>query len=116
MAITAEQQDGVSVYTTIADERAAGRLARALVEEGLAACVNILGPARSVYRWDGTIEEEDEWILFIKTRRALVEPLRARLSELHPYALPAFVVFAWADASPDYLSWLQAETKEISSV
>lgn len=101
---------GASIYTTIADKAAAQRLARALVEERLAACVNILGPAHSVYRFEGAVEEEGEWVLFIKTRRVLVAPVRERLRELHPYALPAFIVFDWADVSPDYEAWVLRET------
>ncbi|RMF17711.1 MAG: divalent-cation tolerance protein CutA [Alphaproteobacteria bacterium] len=103
---------GASIYTTIADTAAAHRLARALVEERLAACVNVLGPAHSVYRWEGAVEEESEWVLIIKTRRALVQRVRERLCELHPYALPAFIVFDWADVSPDYEAWLLRETDD----
>ncbi len=108
--MTGMPDGGATVYTTVGDEEAAHRLARALVDERLAACVNILGPASSVYRWEGVVEEEREWILLVKTRRSLVTRLRARFADLHPYSLPAFVVLGWQDVSPEYGAWVLAET------
>ena len=85
------------------------RIARAVVEEGLAACVNLL-PVRSVYRWKGAVEVDDEVALWIKVAAEGIEPLRARLGELHPYELPEIVALAVdVDAcSPAYVAWVRA--------
>lgn len=84
----------------------AARIARALVEERLAACVNVLPGVRSVYRWQGAVEEADEVLLVAKTTRAALPALRARLPALHPYELPELVAVEVADGLPAYLRWI----------
>ena len=91
---------------TAPDRKAAERLAAVLVEERLAACVNIVAPIISVYRWQGAVEREDEALLLLKTTEARLEPLRERLLELHPYDTPEFLVFQVAAGAPDYLRWV----------
>jgi periplasmic divalent cation tolerance protein len=86
------------------------RFAATLVEEKLAACINVLPPMRSIYAWRGTIERADERQLLIKTRTAAVPQLERRIKELHPYDVPEFLVIPILDGSPDYLSWLAAES------
>ncbi|MDN5865279.1 MAG: divalent-cation tolerance protein CutA [Gammaproteobacteria bacterium] len=98
------------VLTTCPDEAVASRLARAFVERGLAACVTRIGGARSVYRWQGRIEEDAEMQLVIKTRHECLEALRALLGELHPYDEPEFLVLD-AGGSREYLGWIEEVTE-----
>jgi periplasmic divalent cation tolerance protein len=102
----------VTVYATFASDEEAGRIARALVEERLAACANILGACRSIYRWKGAIEEGEEIAALFKTRADLAEALIARLAELHSYDVPAAVVWPISIALPAYSGWVAAETPE----
>ena len=92
-----------------ADDRGEA-IARALVDERLAACVNVLGPMTSFYRWHGAVERDVERQLLIKTTRGRVAALQARLIELHPYDLPEFVVLPVSEGGPAYLDWVRNET------
>jgi periplasmic divalent cation tolerance protein len=103
--------DFVIVLTTLPAEGDAEKLALQLVEERLAACVNILPPMRSVYRWKNAIEQADERQVLIKTTRARLTALENRLRKLHPYDVPEFVVLPIDSGSADYLSWLSANTE-----
>jgi periplasmic divalent cation tolerance protein len=94
------------VLTTCPDEVCAERIARALVAEGLAACVNILPPMRSIYRWKGKIEDVTEQLLVIKSVTARFPAIRDRLRALHPYELPEIIAVPIADGLPEYLAWL----------
>jgi periplasmic divalent cation tolerance protein len=85
-------------------------LAQALVDERLAACVNIFPVMKSVYSWQGATEHADERQLVIKTTRVRLHELEARLTELHPYDVPEFVVLPVIDGTRDYLSWLADST------
>lgn len=96
-------------YVTAKDARQARRLASALVEEQLAACANILGPMRSIYRWEGQIRSDREVAIVFKTRRSLVGRLAARVKELHTYECPCVVALPIAGGHPPYLDWLAAE-------
>jgi len=98
------------VFTTASSREEGDRIASALVEEHLAACVNLV-PVASVYRWQGAVERADEVLLVIKTRRALVPRLGARVRALHSYQLPEVVAVPIAAGSRQYLSWLVAETR-----
>lgn len=100
----------VIVLTTLPAESDAEKLASQLVEERVAACVNILPAMRSVYRWKQAVEHADERQLVIKTTRAHVGELEARLRVLHPYEVPEFVVLPIDSGSADYLSWLSEST------
>jgi periplasmic divalent cation tolerance protein len=93
------------VLTTVAADAHAAALARTLVDERLAACVNVLPPMTSFYRWKGVVEEDREQQLVIKTTSDRTAALEARLRELHPYALPEFVVLD-ANASHTYGAWV----------
>lgn len=92
--------------TTAPDRETAGRLARALVEERLAACVQAVGGLRSLYTWKGKLEEAEEVLLLIKTAERLFPRVRERLRELHPYEVPELVAVPIADGSPGYLAWM----------
>lgn len=101
----------VTVYATFGTAEEAERIARILVDERLAACANILGGCRSIYRWQGAIEEGDEIAALFKTRAEQAGPLIARLAELHSYDVPAAVVWPIADALPGYQGWVQEEAR-----
>jgi periplasmic divalent cation tolerance protein len=77
-----------------------------LVERRLAACVNLVGPIESVYRWQGAVENAREWLLIVKTTTAQFEDVRAALRELHSYELPECIAFAIEDGSTEYLAWI----------
>ena len=98
--------DFVLVLTTFPADGDAEVLARALVDERLAACVNILPPMRSIYTWQGATEHADERQLVIKTATHRVKALETRLKALHPYDTPEFLVVSILEGSSDYLSWL----------
>ena len=104
--------DVVVVLTTVPDGERGEAIARALVEERLAACVNLLPPMISVYRWQGTVEREPEQQMIVKTTRHRVPALQARLAALHPYELPEFLVLAVADSSAAYFEWVLTQTSE----
>lgn len=101
--------DVVVILTTVPDLESAEAIARALVAEQLAACVNVLPPMTSFYRWRGAMEREAEHQLVIKTIRSRVPDVQARLLELHPYEVPEFLVLPIVDASMAYLEWLSKE-------
>ena len=101
--------DIVLVLTTVPAGDRGEMIARTLVDERLAACVNVLGPMTSFYRWKGAVERDEERQVVIKTTNARVPAVRARLAELHTYELPEFVVVAVADGSAAYLDWVRRE-------
>jgi periplasmic divalent cation tolerance protein len=102
----------VSVYIVAADTAEAERIAEALVAERLAACVNILGGVRSVYRWQGAVERADEVAMIAKTTEVLFDPLAARVRALHSYDTPAIVAWPIVAGDAAYLDWIGAETGE----
>jgi periplasmic divalent cation tolerance protein len=102
--------DVLLVLCTCPDEASAAQLARALVEEGLAACVNRLPGVRSTWRWEGAIQDASEVMLVIKTVEARFEALRERLVALHPYELPEVIAVKVAAGLAPYLRWIEAET------
>ena len=102
--------DAVLVLTTIAADTDGAALARTLVEERLAACVNVLPAMRSVYRWKDAVEEDHEQQLIVKTTADRVSALETRLRALHTYELPEFLVVS-ASGSHPYLEWLAASAR-----
>lgn len=101
--------DLILVLTTMPDDDRAGALARALVEERLAACVNVHAPMTSTYWWRSTVDVEPERQIVIKTTRPRLAALEARLRALHPYELPEFVVLD-ASAADAYGAWVREST------
>ena len=99
------------VLTNLPDRESAEAMGRSLVEKQVAACVNILQPCRSVYRWEGTIEWADEVPLLIKTTEARYPELEAAIREQHPYEIPEIIALPVVNGLPDYLAWLVAETE-----
>ena len=102
--------DIILVLTTMPDDDRADTLARTLVEERLAACVNVHGPMRSTYRWKGQIECDAERQVVIKTTKGQLATLEARLRALHPYELPEFLVLD-AGGSTAYAGWVAGEVR-----
>jgi periplasmic divalent cation tolerance protein len=98
------------VLVTAGAERQAHSIARRLVDERLAACVNIVGPIRSVYRWRDAVEDEAEFLLLIKTRASLLGRVERRVIELHSYEVPEVLAFAPSSGSAAYLGWLLEST------
>ena len=96
------------VLVTAPDSEVAAELARRLVEEGLAACVNLVPGVRSIYRWQGAVQEDAEILLIAKTRAALVDALVTRVRALHPYELPEVVALAVVAGSEPYLDWVRS--------
>ena len=99
----------VTVYAVFADPAEAQRIGRQMVEERLAACVNILGPCRSYYRWEGAIESATEVPALFKTRLDLADGLIARIKELHSYSIPAIAVWPIERLLADYGDWVERE-------
>lgn len=97
----------VTIYCVFADEEEAGRIGRLMVEESLAACVNILAPCRSLYRWDGKVEEAVEVPALFKTSEAVADRLVERLALLHSYDVPAIVIWPADRALLDYAKWVE---------
>lgn len=87
------------------------KLASALVESRLAACVNIVGPAESHYRWNDKVENASEYLLLIKTTAELVERVREKIHELHSYELPEFIVLNIESGDAKYLEWITASVR-----
>jgi periplasmic divalent cation tolerance protein len=108
---TADSPHAVVVLTTLPADADAAMLAGTLVDERLAACVNVLPAMVSFYRWKGTVESEREQQLVIKTRADRVTALQARLAQLHPYELPEFLVLS-ASGSNAYLTWIGESTSQ----
>ncbi|MFC5302161.1 divalent-cation tolerance protein CutA [Azospira restricta] len=99
------------VFTNCPDPASAEALAAALVELRLAACANVLAPCRSVYRWQGQVEQADEVPLLVKTTAARYAALEAEIRARHPYELPEIVAVPIAAGLPAYLQWLADETR-----
>jgi periplasmic divalent cation tolerance protein len=99
------------VMTNVPDRAAAERMADMLVEKRLAACVNILAPCRSVYRWKGDVQHDEEHPLFMKTTVECYPALEQALRAAHPYELPEIIAVPVERGLPAYLDWVAAETK-----
>jgi periplasmic divalent cation tolerance protein len=99
------------VFTNLPDRASAERLADLLLEQRLAACVNILAPCRSVYRWKGAVQHDDEHPLLIKTSAERYGALEQALRQGHPYELPEIIAVPIEQGLPAYLDWVAAETK-----
>jgi len=110
---TLGRMDLLLCFCTCPDQASAERLATALVEERLVACATLLPAARSIYRWQGAIEQADEVLVLLKTTRARYPALEARLPALHPYELPELVAVESAAGLPAYLHWVAAETRPL---
>lgn len=107
----ARPSSAVVVLSTVASVEDGERLAATLVDERLVACVNLVGPITSVYRWQGAVERAREVLLVMKTRATLVARLTARIEALHAYDVPEVVVLPIRGGAVRYLAWLAGETR-----
>jgi periplasmic divalent cation tolerance protein len=110
--VTAPVAGYYQVSTTLETESAAARIAAALVEERLAACVQVIGPVRSTYRWKGAVEEATEWLCLAKTAETRLPALLDRIRALHPYQQPEIVATPIVAGDQGYLDWLRRQTAE----
>jgi periplasmic divalent cation tolerance protein len=101
--------DKIVVFSTCASAEEAEKIARRLIESRVAACVNVLSPVRSFYRWKGQIEDASEWQLIIKTSRGRFADLRVELEKIHPYETPEILAIAVVEGAQNYLNWMEAE-------
>lgn len=106
MAPSGEPLEPIVVLTTCPDDAVAARIARDVVESGLAACVSRLGPIHSTYRWQEAIQDEPEVLLIIKTSNARYAELEMRLKSIHPYEVPEIIALPVTRGSAAYLGWL----------
>jgi periplasmic divalent cation tolerance protein len=98
------------VLCTAGSEEEAGRVARHLVEQRLAACVNVIPSVRSIYRWQGKVEEATEWLLLIKSRRERLAEIEAGIRQVHSYEVPEVVALPIEGGAAKYLAWLREES------
>ena len=100
----------IIVFVTCGSEEEAEKIANSLVDERLAACVNIISPIRSIYRWEGKIWDEKEWLLIIKTQKRRFAELEKKVKSLHSYSVPEIIALPIAEGSTAYLKWLEEMT------
>ncbi|MFZ5773989.1 MAG: divalent-cation tolerance protein CutA [Thermodesulfobacteriota bacterium] len=100
----------IQVTTTVDSQETAERIARLLVEERLAACVQVSGPITSCYRWQGTVETSSEYLCVAKSRMGLYPAMEAAIRKAHPYEVPEILALPVVAGGGDYLAWLRAET------
>ncbi|MCJ7782790.1 MAG: divalent-cation tolerance protein CutA [Desulfobacterales bacterium] len=103
--------DPIVVLVTCGSEEEALKIANILVEGHLAACVNLVAPIRSVYRWEGKIWDEKEWLLIIKTQKHRFEELEKKVKSLHSYSVPEIISLSITEGSSAYLNWIRENTK-----
>ena len=102
----------IQITTTVGAREEAEQIANALVERRLAACVQVIGPIKSVYRWQGNVEHADEWLCVIKTTENKFEAAAAAIRQLHPYDCPEVIAVPIVAGSDAYLAWLREQTDE----
>lgn len=101
----------IQVVTTAPNKSCAEKIARVLIKKRLAACVQIAGPVKSIYRWKGKIEKAGEWFCIIKTRARAFNKVEKAIREIHPYEVPEIIAIPITQLSKDYLNWLSLNTK-----
>lgn len=102
--------DAILILTTLPNSDAAGELAKKVVGEKLAACANVLPAVRSIYRWQGKVQDENEVLVLLKTRQQHYERLKARILDLHPYDVPEVIALPVEQGHQAYLDWIARET------
>lgn len=104
--------EALVVYITAPNEEEAAKIAKILVEERLAGCVNIIKDIRSIYSWQGKLEDEKEVLMIVKTRLKLFSALTSKVKELHSYTVPEVIAMPIVDGSEEYINWLQKATRQ----
>jgi len=102
------------VLTTCGSEEEASRIAQSLVENRLAACVNVIAQVKSIYRWEGKVESAAEWLLVVKTTADQFAQVRQRIGALHSYELPECLCLAVQDGSAEYLAWIEQSVAPVA--
>jgi periplasmic divalent cation tolerance protein len=102
----------IQVSTTTEKREDANRIARSLVEKRLAACAQVIGPVKSTYWWNGKMDEADEWLCIMKTRREIYTQLEKELKAIHPYEVPEITAIALIAGMESYLRWIEEETSQ----
>ena len=102
--------ENIVVFITASNEDEAANIARALVEGRFAACVNIVRNLRSIYSWQGKVEDESEVLMLVKTQKKLFHSLSQKVRELHSYSVPEIIALPIVEGSEDYLKWLKEVT------
>ncbi|MGD9160969.1 MAG: divalent-cation tolerance protein CutA [Desulfobacteraceae bacterium] len=103
--------DFIQVFITINDRSKAKEIAKTLLDKKLAACVQISGPATSLYRWEGRIVEDEEWLLIVKSGREHYGELEEQVRKVHVYEVPEILAVSVENGNEDYLNWLRKELK-----
>jgi len=101
----------IVVFVTCGSEEEGLKIANALVEGRLAACANLISPVRSIYRWEGKIWNEKEWLLILKTQKDRFEELEKKVKSLHSYSVPEIIGLPISEGSSSYLKWIKESTK-----
>ncbi len=104
--------DKIVIFSTCPSSEEAEKVARGLLEKRLAACVTLIPGARSIYRWEGKIEEAAEYVLLIKSRRSLFAALKEELGAMHSYEVPEILALPVVEGSPAYIDWIDKELKD----
>ncbi len=102
--------DEIVVFITASNEDEAARIAKAVIEAKLAGCVNIIKNIRSIYSWQGKVEDETEVLMIVKTQKSLFDSLMKKVKELHSYTIPEIIAIPIVEGSEDYLKWLREVT------
>jgi periplasmic divalent cation tolerance protein len=102
----------LQISTSMSDKRFAQRLALRLVENALVACVQIVGPIESIYRWKGRVERAKEWLCLIKAKSSSYKKIESEIKRLHPYEVPEIIAVPITSGSKEYLKWLAAEGQQ----
>ncbi len=108
----ADLDNEIVVFVTTASETEALRIGRAVVEQELAACANVLSAIRSVFRWEGKVSEEHECLMILKSRADLFDELAAAIKDLHSYSVPEIIAVPIQRGWPDYLRWIHEVTRK----
>ncbi len=101
----------IQIHTTTETKEDAERVGRALLDRGLAACVQILGPMKSIYRWKGEVTEGEEWLCLIKTREDRYEEVERAILEMHPYEVPEIIAVPISRGYEEYLRWIDGNVR-----
>jgi periplasmic divalent cation tolerance protein len=96
----------IIIYVTASREDEAAKIARALVESRVAACVNIISNLRSIYRWEGKVQDDNESLMIIKTKDSKFDDVKKKVEELHSYSVPEIIAFPISQGAEKYLTWL----------
>jgi periplasmic divalent cation tolerance protein len=110
--MSGQTEKEIVIFITAPNEDEAARIARSLVEARLAACANIVRGIRSIYAWQGKIQDDSEVLMIVKTRKGLFNAVSDKVKELHSYDVPEIIALPIIEGAPDYLKWLKESTEQ----